>query len=146
PGVKDSGSDPVMATLSLNLPIWQGKYRAAQREAEARHSATVNQRIERENGLIVDAQLAAYNFRDAERKINLYRDTLLPKAEESLNVSQQGFAAGTVGFLDLIDAQRVLLEFQISCERALANRAQKLAELEMLIGKEIPRSEPNSSP
>ena len=39
----------------------------------------------------------------------------------------------------LIDAERVLLEFQLSYERALANRTQRLAELEMLVGREVPR-------
>ncbi len=39
----------------------------------------------------------------------------------------------------MIDAERTLLEFQLSFERALTSRAQRLAQLEMIIGKEIPR-------
>jgi len=42
--------------------------------------------------------------------------------------------------LDIIDAERILLEFQLAYERAFADRAQRLAELEMLVGKEIPKT------
>lgn len=107
--------------------------------------AALRQRSERENKLISDLKMALYNFRDAERKIDLYRDTLVPKAEQQITVIQQAFAAGKTDFLDVIDAERTLLEFQLSFERALANHAQRLAKIEMLIGKEIPRDEQNAS-
>ena len=85
--------------------------------------------------------MALYHFRDAGRKIDLYRDTLIPKAEQSLNVTQQAFSAGQADFLDLIDTQRVLLEFKLSYERALAHRAQRLAEIEKLVGEDVPRTD-----
>ena len=145
PRVKDDGKDPVIAMVSLNLPIWYGKYRAGEKEARERYMAALRQRSERENNLISDLKMTLYNFRDAERKIDLYRDTLVPKAEQQITVIQQAFAAGKTDFLDVIDAERTLLEFQLSFERALANHAQRLAKIEMLIGKEIPRDEQNAS-
>lgn len=134
---RDSGKDPVVAKLSINLPIWQAKYRALAEERRRRQEAAVARRTNRENQLMADLQMALYRFRDAERKIDLYRDTLIPKAEESLSVTQQGFAADRADFLDLIDAQRVLLDFQLSHERALADRAQSLAEIESVVGRDI---------
>ena len=85
---------------------------------------------------------AFFRFRDAERKIDLYRKTLLPKAGQSLEVTRQAFESGQVNFLDLVDAQRVLLEFRLSLERSLADRAQSLAELERLSGGELPVETP----
>jgi len=145
PRVKDDGKDPVIAMFSINLPIWYGKYRAGEKEARMRYLAALKQRGERENSLIADLKMELYNFRDAERKIGLYRDALIPKAQQSFNVIQQAFAAGKTDFLDVIDAERTLLEFQLSFERAHTNRAQRLAKLEMLIGKEIPRDGTNVS-
>ena len=127
--------------VSFNVPLWYGKYRAGEKEARLRYLATLRQRSERENNLIADLKMVLYTFRDAERKINLYRDTLVPKAEQQQSVIQQAFAAGRTDFLDVIDAERTLLEFKLSFERALANRAQHLAKIEKLIGKEIPRAE-----
>jgi outer membrane protein TolC len=141
PRVKDDGKDPVIAKFAINLPIWYNKYRAGEQEARLRHVAALSERRDRENSLISDLKMELYNFRDAERKISLYRDTLVPKAKQSFNVIQKAFTTGKTDFLDVVDAERTLLEFQLSYERALANRAQRLAKLEELIGQEIPGEE-----
>ncbi len=139
PGAQDSGKDPLMATVSVNVPIWLARYSAAVREAQARHLAALKAKADRENTLGAEVKLVLYRFRDAERKIDLYRDTLVPKAEQSLKALDAAFRAGQASFLDLVDGQRILLEFQLAYERALADLAQRLAQLEMLVGREIPR-------
>jgi len=132
PGVHDSGKNPLIASVSMNLPFFSKRYEAAEREAEAGLRASLRQREDLENTLAAELKMVLFSFRDAGRKIDLYKDTLLPKANESLRVTQQAFEAGKADFLDLIDAQRVLLEFQLSLERALADRARSLAALEAL--------------
>jgi cobalt-zinc-cadmium efflux system outer membrane protein len=126
PGVRDNGKDPVMATVSINIPLWRKKYDAALRAAELK--------------------MALYKFQDAERKIDLYRDTLTPLAEQSLEIAQQSWESGKADFLNLIDAERLLLEFQLQIERARANREQRLAEIEMLVGRELPDPANDASP
>jgi cobalt-zinc-cadmium efflux system outer membrane protein len=136
-GASDSGKDAVMAMVSVNLPIWYGKYRAAEREARRRKAAAEKDREDTGKRLEADLELALYHFRDAQRKIDLYGDTLVPKAEQSLKAVLQEFEAGSTGFISLIDAQRLLLEFQLAHQRAQADRGQRLAEIEMLTGQEI---------
>jgi cobalt-zinc-cadmium efflux system outer membrane protein len=137
PDLVGSGKDPVMAMVSVNVPIWYGKYRAAEREARLRKAAVDESRTDMERRLDSALQLALYHFRDAERKIDLFGDTLVPKAEQSLQVTQQGFEAGSTGFIALLDTQRVLLEFQLSHKKAQADRGTRLAEVEMLVGRAI---------
>ena len=137
PNTRESGKDPVIAKASVNVPIWYGKYRAAEKEARLRHAAAQKQRVDTKNRLEADLKLALYHFQDAERKIDLYRDTLVPKAEQSLKVAQQGFEGGKVGFISLMDAERLLLEFQLAYERALADRAKRLAEIETLVNRDL---------
>ena len=139
-GTPDSGQDAVIAGVSLNLPIWLDKYGAGVREAEARYWAALKTRVDRENLLGSKVKMTLYRFRDAERKIDLYRDTLLPKAKESFKANEASFRAGKATFTDLVDAERILLEFQLAYERALSDHAQRLAELERLIGRGIPRA------
>ncbi len=134
----DAGKDVWMVSLSMNVPIWRGKYAAGEREARARHLAAKSKRAERENALVAIGQRVLYEYRDAERKIGLYRNTLVPEARQSLHSTEAAFRAGASGFLDLIDAERTLLDFELSYERALSNRAQRLAELEKLVGRSIP--------
>ncbi len=140
-GVSDSGKDPVLATVSVNLPIWQDKRRAAVMEARRMRLAARKRRVEMENSLGSALKLAYFGLRDAERKINLYRDTLLPKADQSLKATETAYRAGNASFSDLVDAQRMGLAFTLSYEQALANYNQRLAELVMLVGHEIPLAE-----
>ena len=140
PGMDDSGKDPVMAMVSVNIPLWVEKYAAGVREAEARHWAALRTRTDRENALSGEVKMVLYRYRDAQRKINLYRDTLVPKALESLKATETAFRTGKVTFIDLVDAQRILLEFGLAAERALADQGRQLAQLEMLIGREVPRA------
>ncbi|MCE5251164.1 TolC family protein [bacterium] len=135
PGVKNSGKDPVMGMFTVNLPIWRGKYHAAVREAQARQKSAVQIRNARENSLDADLKRALFDFRDSERKIDLYKNTLIPKANESLEVSLRAFEAGKSDFLNLIDSQRTLLEFELSYERAKSDRARAFAEIEFLAGE-----------
>lgn len=135
----DSGQDAWIVSLSMNLPIWRDKYAAGEREARARYLAALSTRIQQENSLIATTQRTLFEHRDADRKIALYRDVLIPKARESIGSTETAFRAGSASFLDLVDAERSLLEFELSFERALANQAQRLAELEMLVGRTFSR-------
>jgi outer membrane protein, heavy metal efflux system len=134
PGVSDSGKDPLMASVSVNLPIWFGKLKAEKQEAAFRRVAAQEQHTETRNRLEAGLQTALFRFRDAERKIRLYRDTLIPKAEQSLEVTRESFETGSDSFTALIDAERTLLEFRLSADRALADREIRLAEIEKLTG------------
>jgi cobalt-zinc-cadmium efflux system outer membrane protein len=133
----ENGKDPVIAKLSVNVPIWHQKYNAMEKEAKARRVAVVRERREKENALVADLEMTLYKLRDAGRKINLYGDTLLPKAEQNVKVNLLAFTSHKTSFLDLIDSQRILLGFQLEHKRALADRAQRMAEIEMLVGGDI---------
>ncbi len=140
----DDGKDALAVMASINLPIWYNKLSAGVREARYRHWAATLNRHQRANDLNSTLRLALYHFHDAQRKVGLYRDTLLPKATESVVVSETAFRTGKASFTDLLDTQRLFLEFELAAERALANRAQRLAELEMLVGKPIPLATPTT--
>jgi len=142
----DAGKDIWMVSLSMNLPIGREKYAAVEREAAARYQAAIHTRAQRANELGADLQRVLYEFRDAKRKIDLYRDTLVPKARQNVSAADTAYRTGAATFLDLVDAERALLEFGLAYEKALATHAQRLAELEMLVGRNIPTHQTNESP
>jgi len=135
----DSGKDAVVAEVGITLPIWRAKYRAAEREARLRHSSATHALAEQDNRLVARVERATFGLNDAERKISLYRDSLVPKAQQSLKATQAAYQAGKASLTDVIDAERTLLAFRLGHERALASRAQRLAELDMLVGRPVPR-------
>ena len=128
----DNGKDPLVASISVNLPIWRKKYDAEAREAMAEHRSAVRSREELENSLIADLEMAVFELRDAERKIALYGSNLIPKAEQNVSINQLAFSSDKASFLDLIDAQRMLLEFQLAEKKARADYDKALTEIEML--------------
>lgn len=132
-----SGQDEWMAMVGVEIPLWRGKNRAGVAEARYRLDAAAQARENATRQLEAQLKMALYRFRDAERKINLYGKTLIREAEQSLSVTEEAYRAGKMDFLNLIDAERLLLEFQLAHERALADREQRLAELEMLVGTPI---------
>jgi cobalt-zinc-cadmium efflux system outer membrane protein len=134
---QDSGKDAVMLLLSLNVPLWQDSYKGGQRQAVAEATSIEQQKVETENNILAKVAQVYYEYNDSIRKIRLYRDKLLPKAEELLRSSETAYRGGTVDFLSLIDAQRTLLDYRLSYQRVLADNRQKLAALEMLAGTEL---------
>lgn len=141
PNTRDSGKDPVILMFTMNLPIWRKSYRGAELQARARARRTRHERQDLESNLIAQAEGVLYAFEDSGRKIALYGDILVPKAEELVGASETAYTAGTIDFLSLIDAQQTLLQYQLLLERARANHQQRLAELEMLVGADVPRVE-----
>lgn len=136
----DDGADPVVAMVSVNVPIWRDKLSAGVRQARHRYLVALHQKAQKANDLSSQLKMVLYRFRDAGRKINLYRDTLLPKARQSLKVTEVSYRAGKGSFIDLVDAQRILLEFELAYERGMTDHVQRLAELKMLVGGELPRT------
>jgi outer membrane protein TolC len=132
------GEDAVILMFSMNLPVWRKSYKAAELQAKANVRKTSQQKRETENTLIARAEEVLYGFEDSERKIKLYGDILVPKAEELLEASETAYTGGTIDFLSLVDAQRTLLEYQLRYERAVTDNQQKLANLKMLAGAELP--------
>jgi len=131
------GRDGVAMVFQMNLPLWRDSYSAGQRQAQARKVSIEQQKIDTENVLLTKAAQAYYEYKDSARKIRLYREMLIPKTKELLQASEAAYRSGMVDFLSLIDAQRMLLEYYLSYERALVDNRQKLAELEMLTGTEL---------
>lgn len=135
PNTPGSGNDPWMVMLGVELPVWYGKYRAEEREAEARWLSARDLLSDRRNRLRAALELALYNRRDAERKISLYRDTLIPKAREWLRTAETALRVATKDYDDLIAAQRALLEFQLLAVRARVDRLKASAEIDRNLGR-----------
>lgn len=135
PQMAESGKDPLVAMISVNLPIWWGKKNAAVRAAQAAFIAADQQLAASRISLQSDLATVHFRYRDALRQLQLYTDLLLPRAEQAFVVAQTAYQAGSIDILNLIDAQRTLLEFQLAVERAAATYRQRLAQLNMMTAK-----------
>lgn len=140
----DVKANPIMwrPTASMTLPIWRDKIeaeiaaaQAEKRSAEARLSA---------EQIAIAAELASllYLYRESGRNEALFGSALLPKAQQSLDAARSGYVTGRSTFLDVIDAQRVLLEFELSAIEARAQRELAIASVSLLISGSAPDGAP----
>lgn len=135
--MEESGKDPWAVSVGINLPVWFGKNRSHQEEAKARYKTAQYTLDNARNRIIELTENVVFEYEDGLRKVRLYRDGLVPKAEQSLNASYTAYQAGEADFLNVLDAQRQLLHFQLVLDRARSDLAKRKAELEMLTGSEI---------
>ena len=129
-----NGRDPYLAGVMVNLPIYRQRLAAAVREAQAnvraesrRYDSLKDQTLQQVKDLFVQAQTQAELLR-------LFRDDILPKADQTLRVSSQAYTSGQIGFLQLIDNWRDLLRFQLTYQRMEVQLRQTLATLERTVG------------
>ncbi|MGE5344544.1 MAG: TolC family protein [Acidithiobacillales bacterium] len=138
----DNGSDDFGISAGLNLPIWGRKLRAGVQEAmERRLSAEEGKRgvvtgIDRTLGELVPRVSLTWD------QLHLFQSVLAIQADQSLRSAESGYSAGTLNSLDLLDAERVLLEVRIATERARADYAIALARLEGAVGEPLFSQEP----
>lgn len=145
PSVTESGDDPIMLTFGINLPIWREKYEASVRESIANRLSISRELDSSTNQLFAQIYKAWFEHTDADRRVRLYEDSLIPKAQESLSASLAGFRTGDSEFLDLLDTQRTLLEFSLSAEKARAERGNALTTLNRLVGRPLTTTDENPS-
>ena len=128
------GADMVAGMISFSIPIRRGRIDAGVREARARLNAATRDVQNQELSLDASLKSALFTYRDSGRRLHLYGGTLVPKARQSMAATEAAYRAGDASFSDLIDAQRVLLEFELAHERAAADRGKALARIRVLVG------------
>jgi outer membrane protein TolC len=132
--------DSYTGTLSINIPIFRKrKYDAGVREANARLKSSEKAHRNIENMTLFGVKDFHFKVQTAERLVKLYRDSIIPQAEQSLKAAEIGYQAGQVDFLNLIDSQRVLLDFNLAYYRSVADFGINISELERVIGTELLR-------
>jgi outer membrane protein TolC len=137
PSVGFTGSVSQFIGLALSIPTFQPKVYGMIREgrADLRRMMATYRQAKFDRGARVVA--AMYALRNSERQAGVFEQTIVPAADRIVDNTRQAYAAGTGSFLDLVEAQRTLLEVRVAAAEARAAREKSLADLEALVGTEI---------
>jgi cobalt-zinc-cadmium efflux system outer membrane protein len=126
--------------MSIPFAFWtKPKYDAGVQEAAAAVSVAQAQQHTLENLTKFQVNDLLAKFRATDQVAMLYRTTILPQAEQSLESARVGYRVGKGSFLDLIDAQRAWRGFQHEYFKAIVDRQNRLAELEQVVGITLDR-------
>lgn len=129
------GTDMAMVQFSLPIPLWnknQGGIRAAQAGvSRASHAA-------RKTQVDLAKQLAGVTgrFDVARQQVAKYEKSILPKAKESVSITQRGFDQGEFDLLRVLQSQRILVESQLNYLNAQEARWTAAAEIAGLLQEE----------
>jgi len=133
------------AGVSFTVPwVNPGKYSAGVREAGANVAAA-------EHGFDREQKEALRLLRDQLEKIetshhhvDLFRDKLVPQAQQAFEATRLSYESGKATFLDWISAQRNLRDIEATAREHLSDYQVAVAELEAIIGAQL-YGRPNES-
>lgn len=129
----DNGKDVLGVNFGFNIPIHRKKLKAGVDEA----TRLVEMARENRRHLItsIESDLGDLTQRITllRNQIRLFDDVILIQAEESLRSAEAAYAAGTLTALELLDAERQLLETRVAAARSKTDYAVAIIRLERTI-------------
>ncbi|MCD8482613.1 MAG: TolC family protein [Verrucomicrobia bacterium] len=115
----------VMAMVSINLPLWRGRYSAGRRQAAAEFRAAEYSYLSGVNAIESELNQRYNALREAHRRQHLNQAILLPRAEEVWETVEAGYRTGISDFQELLEVLRILVQLrldQVNLETELFRR------------------------
>jgi cobalt-zinc-cadmium efflux system outer membrane protein len=134
-------TDAWLARVGVTWPRapWSRKKIDAHVAEEAAASDTAKARERAiENMVRLAVQEGYVRAKSAQERAALLRTTILPQAQQTLDVSRIGYQTDKVDFQAVMDNQRTLLDAQLGYVRALSEFEQATADLERAVGTNLP--------
>jgi len=123
--------DQGLAQVMMAVPLFdrnQGNIRSARADIAASRADLRTIELD----LATQAAQAIANYRTSQRLVEWYEQYILPKARETVQLTQTLYARGEVTFLSLLQAQRILTETELAFVESQADRwngAVQIADL-----------------
>jgi cobalt-zinc-cadmium efflux system outer membrane protein len=118
---------------SMDIPLFnrnQGNVLAAARRADQARDL----RNASEQRLRAETLQALGQWRTALAEVQSFDTSILPAAEEAVRSATRGFEMGKFNFLDVLDAQRTLIEARTQYIQALADATSGWVQIERIFG------------
>jgi cobalt-zinc-cadmium efflux system outer membrane protein len=129
-----NGKNIYSVTVGVNIPLRRKKYDAALEEATQDKVASGEAYRAAVNALESSVRVIGFRIETLQSQIRLFNNTLLPQAEQALSSTEAAYSTGTLGILDLLDSERVLVEVKFGLARLNSDYMKSLAEMERAIG------------
>jgi len=129
----------VMLGISIPLTPWSsGKYTAKTDENALNVRKAEEDFIAMKNMALFEVQDALVKVQTNQNLVLLYKNTVIPQAEQTLQSTLAAYQTGKTEFLMLIDAYRMLLMVKLDYYMSVMNYMASQAQLEQAVGMDIP--------
>lgn len=119
------------------LPIWQGKNKAEIKSASANLEAAQASLNNMQNMTGLDLQMALTEAQSAWRRIDLYKNTVIPQAEQTYQAGVVSYTNGKVDFMAVLDSLNALRNVRLDYYKARIDYEKAAANLEKAVGKPL---------
>jgi len=120
--------------LGINIPLALSKRSARVNEKRAHKQQLKWQLVEKKAGIAGAVQQAYNSVLESRHVLKLYREKLLPLAEENLQAARSDYQSGKGSFLELVSVEKNLIQTQLNQARALADYHNRLGKLARHVG------------
>ncbi|MGD8393873.1 MAG: TolC family protein [Candidatus Eiseniibacteriota bacterium] len=133
---RDTGEQNFVAGLGVEVPLFD-RGGAARHAAARRAEAAGHDLIALEASLAAELHTLLEELEARERALSVYAGEIVPRAERALVLARAGYDSGKFGYLDLLDAQRTVIDVEDGRTQALIAYDRTLVRLESLLGRRM---------
>ncbi len=119
------------------FPIWQGKNKAEIKAAEANLAAAQAALQNMQNMTELDVQMALTEAQASWRQIALYKNTVIPQAEQTYQAAVIGYTNGKVDFMTVLEGVNTLRNAKLGLYKAKVDYEKAAVNLEKAVGKPL---------
>jgi outer membrane protein TolC len=130
----DNGKDALMPMVTVSLPIFRGKYKAAVKEAQLMQESYSLQKTETTNSLNSNYEMALFDIRQQTDLISLF-DQQISESEQVLNLLFTSYGNSGKDFEEVLRMQQQLLKYDRLKITALSQYRIAQAKLNYITAK-----------
>lgn len=124
-----NGNDQWWLTFGFNIPLWNGKYNAMQRQARAGILRSLSQLADAKQQVSFDVKSAMFDVDSRQEQVRLFRQQILPQAKQAVDDALAGYRAGRMRFVDALDVWRRLLTLELTDAQNRSALGKAMADL-----------------
>lgn len=132
--VPGNGKNALMPMVSVSLPIFRNKYRAAQKESRLMQDVYLGMKKDSENHLLAGYEDARFGMEKNHQYNELYRSQI-QETEHALNLLFSAYANAGTDFEEVLRMQQQLLKYQILKASAITEYKRQEALINYITAK-----------
>ncbi len=128
------GLDMWEGMLAVSFPLWIWKQAGGIQEAKAFLQSRKDMLEAERNRIMAEIRDATARIHSAWHRVQIYRSSVVPQAEQTVNIAQASYQSDKVDFETLLGNWRDWMQYRIDEYGAMVDYEQGMADLQRVLG------------
>ena len=142
PVMESPGDDMYSLGVSFNLPLQRERRHAMVAESDSEYRMVAAELEMQRNQIRYTIADALARLERSRKLAQLYQDGILPQAGNALEAAMAAYRVGKADFMNVLDSQMSLFNYEREYHDAIAEHEMQLAVLEGVVGAPLPVAAP----